>query len=619
MCGIVGIYKKSGVNKINFDLSLNAIAHRGPDASVAQYFLAGQLALGHRRLSIIDLSSAANQPMNWDDKGLSIVFNGEIYNFKELKQELINLHYQFNTSSDTEVLLYAYNEWGKQCVSKLNGMFAFCIYDKIKKQLFLARDRAGEKPLFYSIKEDGFYFASEIKALLAYNDHSPEIDLHSLDLYLAQGFTEGSKSMLKGISKLAPAHTLTYSLLDSKYEIERYWTLPKNNYSNTNFGIDELALRCGQLLKDSISKQLVSDVPLGILLSGGVDSSLITALAAESGSKIKTYTVTFPGFSKFDESSHAQLIADYFSTQHTILEASSIEPNLLLLLAKQYDEPMIDSSMIPTYLVSKEIKKHCTVALGGDGGDELFGGYGHYDRLLYMSKQLQHIPKFIKHPLSIAAGFLPIGFKGKTWFRNINTDFENKLPLVASYFDIDQRKHLISSNLDWKPIAEESRKNSLPNGLDLLDRATRADFLNYLPEDILVKVDRASMLNSLEIRAPFLDHRIIEFAFSEVPSKFKTTIKSRKILLKKLTEKLLPPAFDKQRKQGFGVPIGLWFRKGKWNQFLKEILLLEPHPFNKKYIEYIIKRHENGAENAERLFGLLLFVLWAKEYNVKIS
>jgi asparagine synthase (glutamine-hydrolysing) len=375
------------------------------------------------------------------------------------------------------------------------------------------------------------------------------------------------------------------------------------------------------LLEDSVRRQLVADVPVGILLSGGVDSSLITAMAVRATSKVKTFTVGFPGAGKYDETAHARLIARYFDTEHIELNASAIIPNLLPKLARQYDEPIIDSSMIPTYLLSQLVRQHCTVALGGDGGDELFGGYMHYNRLLWTHDKFRWMPAAMRKALAYGAKtILPLGFKGRNWLQSLSCNLDSCLPLIAAHFDGAARQQLMGGGEGrfWPLVSEGIWNSRIPLDYDLLQRATRMEFENYMPEDILVKVDRASMLNSLELRSPLLDYRIIEFAFGRVPSNLKATALQRKIFLKKLAARVLPAEFDKQRKQGFSIPFSDWLQKGPWRDYFCDILLNGQCMFDKKAISRLIRNQDLGMSNHERLFGLVLFELWRREYHVSL-
>ena len=384
--------------------------------------------------------------------------------------------------------------------------------------------------------------------------------------------------------------------------------------------INEISLvnELESILEDSVKKQLVADVPVGILLSGGLDSSLVTAMAARHSNQIQTFSVGFPGHGNLDETIHARKISSFFKTKHTELKIN-ININTIDLLPKlinHFDEPMVDTSMFPTYLLSQEVKKHCKVALGGDGGDELFGGYNHYQRLLRMQHYLKYIPKFSTHFLSsFAKQFLPTGFKGRNYFRNANLDLKSGLPLIASYFDKDERYKLMGRNLGYSATADSIRLALIPKTQNLLTRATFMDFENYLSEDILVKVDRASMAHSLEIRSPFLDYRLIEFAFKKVPSNLKTTTKKKKILLKKLASRVLPANFDLKRKQGFCIPLKEWLKKGLIRDHFQDTLTSKDCIFDRETIMSLFDGQDKGRNNGERIFALVQFELWRKHYK----
>lgn len=624
MCGIIGIAGKAPIQDRDWLASgRDAMRHRGPDDAGAWWSADGRVGLGHRRLSIIDLSSAGHQPMQDASGELRIVFNGEIYNFADLRRELAAKNHVFRSHSDTEVILEAYREWGVDCLAHLNGMFAFALHDDRQRRLFLARDRAGEKPLFYVQTNGALRFASELKGLMADPALPRRIDPEALDCYLTMGFVPGERCMLQGFKKLPPAHALVFDLERGEARVWRYWQVPELNVPATSGPQDEASLldELESLLEDAVRRQLVADVPVGVLLSGGVDSSLITAMAVRASSKVKTFTIRFPGHGQYDETEHARLIARHFATEHVELEAGQSTVDLMPLLSRQFDEPMVDSSMIPTYLVSQLVRQHCTVALGGDGGDELFGGYVHYNRMLWIEQKLGGIPRALQALASRAAGsLLPTGFKGRKWLQGLGVDLRHDLPLIAaSNFDPATRQALLANGGQWPRVAESIYAQQIPRTPDLLQRATRMDFGCYLPEGILVKVDRASMLNSLEVRAPLLDHRIIEFAFGKVPSHLKATATSRKVLLKKLTARLLPPAFDQHRKQGFTIPLGSWLQSGPWQDLFRETLLGSDNTlFCHKTTGKLLAGQAKGLANSERLFGLVLFELWRREYRVSI-
>lgn len=615
MCGIIGLACPHPVADPDWlEAGCTAMAHRGPDDSGTWWSAEGNIGLAQRRLAIIDLSPGGHQPMHDKSGGLTIVFNGEIYNYLELRELLKGRGHQFVSESDTEVVLEAYREWGPDCLAHLNGMFALALYDRAANQLLLARDRAGEKPLFYSTANGMLRFASELKGLLADPRLERKLDNASLDCFLMLGFVPGHGCILAGVHKLPPAHALTYKPSDGATRIWRYWSLPDAPAAGTH-NDEELVEELEALLFDSVRRQLVADVPVGVLLSGGVDSSLVTAMAARAVPHVKTFTIGLRGHSKYDEGDYARLIARHFGTDHTELEAGDTTPDILNLLARQYDEPICDSSMIPTFLVSRLIRQHCTVAVGGDGADELFGGYRHHKRLQVLQSRLGSIPLGVRKALSATgSALLPTGFRGRNWLGAVGTDFDAQLPFVTGFFTAQERMALMGG--DWHPVAEAVLAARVPPASDLLQRTTRTDFENYLPEDILVKVDRASMLASLEVRAPFLDYRILEFAFGKVPSRLKADTAQRKILLKRLCAKILPPQFDADRKQGFSIPLPIWLKSGPWRDFVSDVLMDSTCIFERRTIADLIKNHGKRRNNSERLFGLTVFELWRRAYGI---
>lgn len=621
MCGIVGAGGMAPLQDRSWlAVGRDSMTHRGPDDAGEWWSDDGRVGLAQRRLSIIDLSPTGHQPMHDAAGLLSIVFNGEIYNFIDLRDELISRGHNFRTQSDTEVILKAYREWGTECLGRLNGMFAFAIYDARQGILFLARDRAGEKPLFYLRQSGELRFASELKALLVDRTLPRHIAPESLDCYLAMGYVPGDRCMLQGFNKLPPAHGLLFDLRTGQSKVWRYWQPPElmvaNHYVDEHALLDELE----GLIENAVRLQMVADVPVGVLLSGGVDSSLITAMAVRGSSSVRTFSIGFPGHGKLDETEHARLIARHFGTQHTELMAEETTADLLPRLARQFDEPIVDSSMIPTFMVSQMVREHCTVALGGDGGDELFGGYGHYSQLLARQTKPSGLPLFFRSIIASAAEkILPVGLKGRNWLQNLGCDLNTGLPVIASCIDATTRRKLFPLDSNWEPIAANVFKNLCPNQADLLQRATRMDFQNYLAEDILVKVDRASMLNSLEIRAPFLDYRLIEFAFGKVPSRLKANTNEKKILLKRLSARVLPADFDRLRKQGFSIPLNSWLKSGPFRELFNDVLLDTKSSFDCRVAANLLKGLDKGRKNGERLFALVMFELWRREYNLSIS
>ncbi|MBA3341812.1 MAG: asparagine synthase (glutamine-hydrolyzing) [Gemmatimonadaceae bacterium] len=622
MCGILGIASPTPIPGGRWlPVGCDTIRHRGPDDSGEWWSKDGRVGLAHRRLAIIDLSAAGHQPMEDVEGDLHIVFNGEIYNFITLRDELRSMGYAFRSDSDTEVILAAYREWGLDFISKLNGMFAFALYDNRRAQLLMARDRAGEKPLFYSLSDGALRFASELKALMADPALPRRIEPAALDCYLAMGFVPGDLCMLNGVKKLPPAHAMVFDLACGQSRVWRYWSVPELNASAQSGHADEGALldELEALLQDAVSRQLVADVPVGVLLSGGVDSSLVTAMAVRAAPNVKSFTIRFPGHGEYDETEHARLIARHFGTEHVELTGADATVDILPLLARQFDEPIVDSSMIPTYLISRLVREHCTVALGGDGGDELFGGYPHYNRLLWLEQKLAWAPRtFLAPGARMAEALLPVGYKGRNWLQALIVDLRKGLPLIASYFDPATRQRLMTGHGNWRTVAETIRSREIPESPDLLQRATRMDFANYLPSDILVKVDRASMLNSLEIRSPLLDYRLIEFAFGKVPSRLKATATSRKVLLKKLATRLLPPGFDHDRKRGLEIPLASWLSSGSWLAFFRDVLLGSDTLFNRIVVNELLEGQARGRMNGERLFALVILELWRREYQISL-
>jgi asparagine synthase (glutamine-hydrolysing) len=620
MCGIAGVVQGGGVDGCAWlARAQQLLVHRGPDASGTWRSADGRAAFAHCRLSIIDLGPSGAQPMQDSSGQLSIVFNGEIYNYRELRTELRARGFTFNSASDTEVILAGYLAWGTDVLRRLEGMFAFAIYDSATCSLFLARDRIGEKPLYYRVGANTLSFASELKALMA-DPHLPRrIDPTALDCYLYMGFAPGERCIIAGCNKLPPAHALLFDAQAESLRVWRYWQAPEPD-SAVPPDEDELTAELERLLEEAVRRQLVADVPVGVLLSGGVDSSLVAAMASRSLGRVRTYTARFPADSAYDETPHARLIARHFATEHVELAVEQPSVDILPLLARQFDEPIADSSMIPTYLICRAVRDHCKVALGGDGGDELFGGYRHYSRLLWMQDHVGHIPSGLRRPVARAAyAVLPVGFRGRNWVEAAAADLDTSVPLIACYFDLAMRARLLPGHAARAQPAEQIREQRTPPAGDLLQRASRFDLENYLPEDILVKVDRASMLSSLEVRAPLLDRKVVEFACAKVPSALKATAGSRKVLLKQLAARVLPPQFDRQRKQGFSIPLARWLAGVEWSQFFREVLLgSQSTLFEHTTIRALLRGQERGRTNGERLFALVMLELWRREYRASL-
>ncbi len=616
MCGVCGVV----ATRERIDLAVirtmaDTMRHRGPDDSGIWSAADGSVAFGHRRLAIIDLSSGGHQPMQDSSGSLTITFNGEIYNYLELREELHREGHRFRTQSDTEVILEAYRRWGTDSVTRLRGMFAFAIHDAETRRLFLARDRAGEKPLFYAARNGLFVFASELKAVLAWPAIDRHIDPDALDDYLTYGYVLGARCILKGVAKLPQGHAATYDIDSGKLQQWPYWTLPEPRHQDS-VSDDDLVDELHGLLRDAVKHQLIADVPVGIMLSGGVDSSLVTAIASEvSDRPVHTFNISFPDHQRFDESPFARLVAGHFGTRHTELAAEAATVDLLPALAHQYDEPMADSSMVPTYLVSRLIRKSATVALGGDGGDELFGGYTHYDWLPLQGLIRRFVPRAARSLAGGAASLLPPGVRGRNYLIATGKEMDLAIAQANVFFDARTRERLLAP-LGISTGGAEARKAALALGCSPAQRAMAMDFRSYLVDDILVKVDRASMLTSLETRAPLLDPRVIEFAYGRLPDRLRVVRGQRKVILRKLARRLLPPQLDLERKQGFSIPIDTWF-KGDWGRFMRETLATA-EIFDRSAINSIIAGQERGFGNGHRIFALTMFELWRRDYNVTL-
>lgn len=621
MCGIVGVVSTTPwQQQPPLSAMRDAMGHRGPDDAGEWWSPDGRVGLGHRRLSIIDLTAAGHQPMIDRTHQVAITFNGEIYNYRELRDELRSLGHEFTTQSDTEILLLGYRAWGIDLLPRLRGMFAFGLYDASRASLLLARDPAGEKPLFYYLDSGTLRFASELKALMADPDMPRRLDPLALDAYLAFGYVPGGLCLLEGVHKLEPGTFATFDLSTATFATRRYHSLPQPPDDGP---VDEHALQdeLEHLLYSAVKDQLAADVPVGVLLSGGIDSSLVAAMAARaSATPVRTFTITFPGHRAHDEGPYARIVASHFGTRHEELVAEPATLDLLPALVRQFDEPIADSSMLPTYLVSRLIRPHCTVALGGDGGDELFGGYTLYRVVMAQQGIRRRLPGFIRGPLGASAGLLPVGFRGRTYAQAIALDQVDAVAQTGLYLDARTRARvspLVRSAVGRLP-GERHRGAAAGAVSGLIQQLTRADFHSYLPDDILVKVDRASMLTSLEVRAPFLDPRLIAFAFGRLPERLRTTAGEGKILPRRLARKLLPSSLDLNRKQGFSIPLAAWF-KGEWGVRIEGVLRDAPAALlDQKAVGTLLSGQRRGFNNGQRLFALAMLALWQAEYRVEV-
>ncbi len=622
MCGIAGFFNSNHLHsadesRVLIERMCHVIEHRGPDDQ--GYFINDSGAtLGHRRLSIIDLKTG-QQPISNEDGSIWIVFNGEIYNYKELRTQLIAKGHHFATHTDTEVIIHLYEEEGEDCVQHLRGIFAFAIYNKNKRQLFLARDHVGVKPLHYALSGEEIIFGSEIKSLLQHPAVERKANLGAISDFLAFGYVPDPQTAFRGIHKLAPGHSLTFT--DGKIRTQRYWDFDYDKKSQARTEaeyIEELRSH----LADAVRSQLVSDVPLGAFLSGGIDSSTIVALMArELNHPVKTFSIGFSEAS-FDELKFARSTAQHFGTEHHEFVVTPDVCKIVEEIVWHHDEPFADVSSVPTYMVSKLASEHVKVVLSGDGGDELFAGYERYvqDR---RKAQFEKIPDSVKknilRPLS---RILPRGTYGKNFLRQISLDPTSRYVDSISFFHPELQNEVLSRQTRQALGRSECGGSfkqiyAAPPGADHTERLLYLDSKTYLPGDILTKVDRMSMAHSLESRVPLLDHQLIEFA-TTIPSHFKLNGLTTKHILKQAVTGLIPDEIIHRRKQGFDVPIREWF-KHDLRELLHDTLLdrrtRERGYFDERAITSIIKEHERGRRNyARHLWGLLTLELWHRAF-----
>jgi asparagine synthase (glutamine-hydrolysing) len=615
MCGIVGyLSAREPIDEGTLVRMRDTLAHRGPDGEGLWLSSSGDVGLAHRRLAIVDLSPGGHQPMYSQDGRYVIVFNGEIYNHHELRDELRGHGWTFQSSSDTEVLLAAWQHWGEAALDRLVGMFALAIWDQEARTLFAARDRAGEKPFFYRHANRGFAFASELKALFAHPSMPRTADAAAFDHFIAYGYVPRELCLVKGYAKLQAGHKLRYDLATDRLEVEPYWTLPRYE-GGAERPFDELVEEFEPLLETAVRRQLLADVPVGILLSGGLDSSLVAEAATRVSGKVATFTIGFPGHDAFDESPIAKRLAAELGTEHIELMAEPDTVDLLPKLAGQFDEPIADSSMIPTYLVSKLVRSRATVALGGDGGDELFGGYPQHNWVRHIARArragLHHLQLS-----GIAARVLPYHFMGRKMALRL-LDPADAAITVSRVAEPGQRQALIGRKRNAPHReAERFRKELISRWRDAGERAMALDFLTYMCDDILVKVDRASMLTSLEVRAPLLDPRIVEFAFGKLAPRQRAGKDGRKLLLRHVARKRLPAWFDSHRKQGFSIPLASWLR-GPWASLLEDLAESSGEGLlDADAVRAFIRDGGTVDRLAHQMFQLAMLELWRREYAI---
>lgn len=629
MCGICGVVFLDPERRVDAEVLVamrDTLAPRGPDD--AGVYLNGNVGLASRRLSIIDLAEG-HQPMANEDESVWVVFNGEIYNFKEVRQFLQTRGHKFRTNSDTEVILHAYEEEGLDCLGRFNGMFAFALYDKTARHLFIARDRIGVKPLHYIWDGRRFMFASEIKALLRDSSVSRELDPLSLSKYLTYEYVPAPHSMFRAIRKLEPGHLLLLDIGRGTLTKRRYWDIPlfddNLGYKREDDYQEELLDR----LEESVRLRLVSDVPVGIFLSGGIDSSTVAAFANKHhGSPIVAFTIAFDDKS-FDESAYATRVGRTLGVDHRMETFNSGKMcEILPRVVDAMDEPLADASILPTYLLSAFAARHVKVVMGGDGGDELFAGYPTF-QALKLIRYYDILPHEIRNLILKCAQAMPVShrnfsfdFKFKQLLRGAGVSREIMFFLWMGSFNEREKRDLLTGEI-WDQVKTQNTFEDLFDYIkesNLKNEVERALYLMmklYLQDDVLVKVDRASMANSLEVRAPFLDYTFVEFAV-QLPTLLKLRRLTTKYLLKRAATSLLPRGITHRRKKGFGVPVGKWILgdlREMFQDYLGEARIRREGVFNPAFVSRLLDDHlARRRDNRKLLWTLLTFQLWRERW-----
>jgi asparagine synthase (glutamine-hydrolysing) len=620
MCGICGIFnfeKKNNVNPEIVKRMSEVIQHRGPDED--GYYVKDNIGFGHKRLSIIDLRSG-QQPIFNEDKTCCIIFNGEIYNFQEIRKILENKDHIFRTLSDTEVIIHSYEEYGTECVSHFRGMFAFAIWDANKNTLFIARDRLGKKPLYYYFNDDCFIFASEVKSILQSGIIKAEVNENYIDEFLSLGYVTAPNTLFKNIKKIPPSYFLTAK--DAKVTLNEYWFL--NGYQTGNLTMQEYQHRLVSLLEESVKYRLISDVPLGAFLSGGIDSSIIVGLMSSlSDRPVKTFSVGYRNQGEFSELQYAKKVAEFFATQHNEIILEPVDfYDAIPKMVWSLDEPISDQACIPLWLLAKEAKKHVTVLLSGEGSDELFAGYPIYS-LMNAIDQYRRLPhwmrKYAFDPLIPKIFGERRGQKYLEW---------TKLALEERYLgDMADLSSFTRNRLYSEGPYDIACKNPVAGKLkiyydavsssDSLSRMQYLDIKTWLVDDLLLKADKMTMAASVELRCPFLDHTFVEFSRT-IPSKFKLNGTTSKYILKEAFKKFLPKEIIHRKKRGFPVPLNSWFQ-GDLNKLISEVLLdtksINRGYFNAEFIREIIEKQKNKIEDYSKLlWSLLVLEFWHKVF-----
>lgn len=619
MCGICGFnFEDRKLLKAMAD----TIRHRGPNA--AGYYSDKGISLGSRRLSIIDLSKAGNQPIYNEDKSIALVFNGEIFNFREIRQKLEKRH-SFISNTDSEVIVHSYEEYGTDCVRRFNGFWGFALYDSKKKTLFISRDRLGLKPIYYYYYGSRFLFASEIKCLLKDKGIKRKINYDAISYYLTYRYIPSDLTIFSGIKKLKPGHCILLDLKTKKIKLWEYWDIPLELEERDESVAQKEII---SLLKDSVEKRLISDVPLGVYLSGGIDSSSIVAMMKNFTDDIKTYSLAFAHDRTGNELQHAKTVSEHFGTKHTEI---TIDTDIIKDLPKivwHLDEPMCDPAAVPNYYLSREAKKSVTVILTGDGADELFAGYDQY-KFLSLGYKMRMIPNSVKKIIPKSAKLIPKPLLNKIYKYSSATGSQmfdrlgkmmidmgdNKAKAYADVlgiFDDEEKKGILNFEFD-SHYSEMNRK--FFSKRDFITQLTYFDSKNYLPEDLLMKPDKMCMAWSIESRVPYLDYRLVEYAFS-LPSSLKLRGNTTKYILKKALKDYLPNETIHRKKQPFHMPLDEWFAKGLKDYF-HGLLQDEVNYkfFSKKYIKKIFDRYESSKlYYGRQIWSLGLFNIWHKVF-----
>lgn len=633
MCGLAGIFDSRGGRPVDRDLlttMTDSLGHRGPDGS--GYYTGDGIGLGHRRLSIIDLAGG-HQPLFNEDNSVAVVYNGEMYNFKELAQQLRAAGHRFRTVSDTEVVVHAWEQWGPDCVKKFRGMFAFALWDNNSKTLFLARDRLGIKPLYYAALPDGrLIFGSEMKALLREPTLERRFDMQAVEDYFAYGYVPDPKSIYESVRKLPPAHVLVWRRGASVPTPQQYWDITFE--PNMRISEADAAGELRERLKEAVGIHLISDVPLGAFLSGGVDSSSVVSMMTEhSNTPVNTCSIGFD-VAQFDEAKYAELAARHLKSNHRARQVTANSFELIEDIARFYDEPFADSSAMPTYNVCRLAREKVTVALSGDGGDEAFAGYRRYRWHHYEERVRGLLPQAIRQPMFSMLGRLypkldwaPRPLRAKSTFlalaRNSIEGYFNSVSILSDRL----RRRLYSERMlqDLQGYHAQTVLEGVMKDAPVehhLDCVQYADMKTYLPGDILTKVDRASMATSLEARVPLLDHVLLEWV-ATLPARFRLRGREGKYLLKKAMEPRLPREILYRDKMGFAVPLANWFRgplRESARHRLLEGALRETGFFDMRFVKRLLDEHAVGlSDHSAAIWALLMFESFLTNVHLKTS